>query len=241
LPEAQQAIGTKWIVPHATVMKTLRACVFLMKTILSEKKSGGLTSISIQCEIRHPVGKSAYSVMGSGQVKDEEFEILLNRFADFIRVHIQKYNPHKYGLDPDDISQDVRIKIWKVLNTEKNITNYSSYIKKIVNSSVIDQLRKLRREEGIFNHEKQVAERELAYSIELSRFRALEETVGKAVDSLIETRRQVVKLYLLNLSIQEIAGYLNWSTDKTRNLLYRGLSDLKKILKTMDVHYEPKR
>lgn len=183
----------------------------------------------------------AVAMMGNGNPKDREFEELLSRFADFIRIHVQKYNLYKYGLDPDDISQDVRIKIWKLLHSEKNISNYSSYIKKIVNSSVIDQLRKLRREEGIFNHEKQVAERELAYSIELSRFRALEETVGKAVDSLIDSRRQVVKLYLLNLSIPEIAGYLHWSTDKTRNLLYRGLSDLKRALKAMDFHYDAKR
>lgn len=180
-------------------------------------------------------------MMGPKHLQEKEFEDLLVRFADFIRIHIQKYNLYKYGLDPDDISQDVRIKIWKLLHSEKKISNYSSYIKKIVNSSVIDQFRKLRREEGIFNHEKQIAERELAYSIELSRFRALEETVGKAVDSLIDSRRQVVKLYLLNLSIQEIASYLNWSTDKTRNLLYRGLADLKKVLRTMDINYDPKR
>jgi len=180
-------------------------------------------------------------MMGPGQTKEKEFEDLVNRFADFIRIHILKYNPYKYGVDPEDVSQDVRIKIWKLLHSEKNIASYSSYIKKIVNSSVIDQLRKLRREEGIFNHEKIVAERELAYSIELARFRSLEETVGKAVDSLIDSRRQVVKLYLLNLSIEEISGYLHWSTGKTRNLLYRGLSDLKKILKTMDIHYDPKR
>lgn len=180
-------------------------------------------------------------MLDPGRIKEQEFEELLSRFANFIRIHIQKYNLYKYGLDPDDVSQDVRIKIWKLLHSEKNISNYASYIKKIVNSSVIDQLRKFRREEGIFSHEKQVAEHELAYSMEMSRFKSLEETVGRAVDSLIESRRQVVKLYLLNLSIQEIAGYLNWSTDKTRNLLYRGLSDLKKILKDMDIHYESKR
>jgi RNA polymerase sigma-70 factor (ECF subfamily) len=178
--------------------------------------------------------------MDSGPIRDREFEELIGRFTNFIRIHIQKYNLYKYGLDPDDISQDVRIKIWKLLHSEKNISNYASYIKKIVNSSVIDQLRKFRREEGIFNHEKHVAENEFAYSMELSRFKCLEEAVGKAVDSLIDSRRQVVKLYLLNLSIQEIAGYLGWSTDKTRNLLYRGLADLKKVLKGMDIHHGSK-
>jgi RNA polymerase sigma factor (sigma-70 family) len=175
------------------------------------------------------------------QAKEKEFEDLVNRFADFIRIHIQKYNLYKYGLDPEDVSQDVRIKIWKLLHSEKNIVSYSSYIKKIVNSSVIDQLRKFRREEGVFNHEKHVAERELAYSLELTRFRGLEETVGKAVETLLDSRRQVVKLYLLNLSVDEISGYLHWSTGKTRNLLYRGLSDLKKALKAMDIQYDPKR
>jgi RNA polymerase sigma factor (sigma-70 family) len=179
--------------------------------------------------------------MNKEQRRDKEFEDLLNRFANFIRIHILKFNLYKYGLDPDDISQEVRLKIWKLLHGEKNIANYASYIKKIVNSSVIDQLRKIRREEGVYSHEKQVAENELAYSLEMSRFRSLEEIVGKAVESLLESRRQVVKLYLLNLSIQEIASYLNWSVDKTRNLLYRGLADLKKVLKNTDIHYESKK
>ena len=229
--------------PFSSLMslrKTPRKRNFLTGTTRHEKKGLSLTSISIQCEMRARWGM-AVEMMGMGNPEDKEFEELLNRFADFIRIHIQKYNLYKYGLDPDDISQDVRIKIWKLLHSEKVISNYSSYIKKIVNSSVIDQLRKIRREEGIFSHEKQVAERELAYSIDLSRVRALEETVGKAVDSLMDSRRQVVKLYLLNLSIPEIAGYLHWSTDKTRNLLYRGLADLRKALKDMDVEYDAQR
>lgn len=179
--------------------------------------------------------------MDSGQLKEKEFEDLLSRFADFIRVHIHKFNLYKYGLDPDDVSQEVRLKIWKLFYNEKTIANYSSYIKKIVNSSVIDHLRKIRREEEIFSHEKHVAESELTYNLEISRYKSLEEIVGTAVESLIESRRQVVKLYLLNLSIQEIASYLNWSINKTRNLLYRGLGDLKKVLKNMDIHYESRR
>jgi RNA polymerase sigma-70 factor, ECF subfamily len=181
--------------------------------------------------------------LNSDLPKHREFEDLLDRFSNLIRIHVLKFNLHKYGVDPDDISQEVRIKIWKLLHTEKNISNYSSYIKKIVNSSVIDQLRKIRREEGVFLHEKakQVAEREMLYSAEMARFKSLEDVVERAVDSLLESRRQVVKLHLLNLSIQEIASYLHWSVDKTRNLLYRGLADLKKKLRDADIQYDHKR
>ncbi len=62
--------------------------------------------------------------------------------------------------------------------------------------------------------------------------------MGRAVEGLIDSRRQVVKLYLMNLSIQEISGYLKWTQDKTRNLLYRGLADLKESLKEMEAKNE---
>jgi RNA polymerase sigma-70 factor (ECF subfamily) len=175
--------------------------------------------------------------------KEKEFEALVNRFSRFIKVHIQKFNLQKYGLDPDDISQEVKIKIWKVLHDEKEIKNYASYIKKIVNSSVIDHLRKLKREEGIFNHEKQIriSEQQNYYCPDISEDKHMKEVIGKAVDLLLESRRKVVKLFLLNLTIEEISIFLNWTKDKTRNLLYRGLSDLKAILKEKEIDYEHKR
>jgi len=49
----------------------------------------------------------------------------------------------------------------------------------------------------------------------------------------MESRKTVVKLYLLNMNLSEISAYLNYSQAKTRNLLYRGLSDLKEVLKEM--------
>lgn len=178
--------------------------------------------------------------MDSINSKEKEFKDIIDNFAQFIRIQVQKYNLYRYGLDPEDILQDVKIRIWKLIRDEKIISNYASYIKKIVNSSVIDQLRKYRREEDLFKHEKRIriAEMELVYSKEAIRKKNLEEIVGKAVESLIDSRRQVIKLYLLNLSIQEIAGYLNWSQDKTRNLLYRGLADLKDLLKDRDSKHE---
>lgn len=172
--------------------------------------------------------------------RDKELENLLNQFTNFIKTHIQRYHPQKFGLDPEDIAQDVRIKLWRLVDSEKTITNYASYIRKIVNTSVIDQFRKLRRDEGIFHSEKMkhVSEKEKFYIEETEPDRHLKALVSQAVDSLIESRRQVVKLYLLELSIEEISSYLRWSQDKTRNLLYRGLANLKEKLKEMGVDYE---
>ncbi|MDP2930853.1 MAG: RNA polymerase sigma factor [bacterium] len=173
--------------------------------------------------------------------KEKELEKIFERFSNFIKSNIYKYDPNKYGLEIDDILQDVKIKIWKIIHNEKKIKNLSSYIKKVVESSVIDQFRRYKREEGVYLYEKnkQIADQNKPYTTEsVYEEMDIKDLIGKAVEGLIETRRKAVKLYLLNLSIDEIALYFNWSKHKTRNLLYRGLSDLKKLLKEKNIDYE---
>ena len=176
------------------------------------------------------------------QDRDKEIELqqILERFSSLIRIHIIKFNPQRYGVDPDDIVQEIRIKIWRLLKHEKNIRNYPSYIKKIVNSSVIDFLRKRRRDDGIIFTEKQmkVSEGKKDYPATSLFDEELRDTLSQAVESLIESRRKVVRLHLLDMTIEEISAIYNWSSNKTRNLLYRGLTDLKRILKDKEIDYE---
>jgi RNA polymerase sigma-70 factor (ECF subfamily) len=181
--------------------------------------------------------------MNIDEEKIREFEVIINRFSRFVKANIQKFNVQKSGIDPDDILQEVKIKIWKVLEDEKKIENYASYIRKIVDSSIIDQLRRAKREKGIFINEKHklVSEQKSNYLVHISSDINAKEIIGRAVDLLIESRRKVVKMFLLNMTIEEIAVYLKWTRDKTRNLLYRGLSDLKKILKEKGIEYEDKK
>lgn len=181
--------------------------------------------------------------MNPYEEKIKEFELIINRFSGFLKAHIQKFNVQKSGIDPDDVLQEVKIKIWKILEDEKNIKNYASYIRKIIDSSIIDKLRKLKKEKGIFAHEKYkwVSEQKKNYLTDTSSDINFKEIISQAVDSLIESRRKVVKLFLLNMTIEEIATYLKWSKDKTRNLLYRGLSDLKNKLREKGIEYENNR
>jgi RNA polymerase sigma-70 factor (ECF subfamily) len=79
--------------------------------------------------------------------KEKEFEKIIYKFAGFIRIHLLKFYPYRYGLDIDDLVQEIKIKIWKILINEKKITNLSSYIRKIIDSTVIDHIRKIKREE----------------------------------------------------------------------------------------------
>jgi len=173
--------------------------------------------------------------------KENELALILDRFTGFIRSQFYRAGLNCHGLDIDDVLQETRIKLWKIILSEKKIKNYASYIKKIVNSSVMDLFRKFKREEDVCFHQaaKHIGENGFFYEADyLYEGFDLKDIVGKALESLIESRRKVVKLYLLNFSIQEIALYFHWSPHKARNLLYRGLLDLKRILKDKKITYE---
>jgi len=180
--------------------------------------------------------------MDKNNDKIKEFEAIINKFSRFVKANIQKFNVQKSGIDPDDILQEVKIKIWKILENEKNIKNYASYIRKVVDSSVIDKLRRLKREKIIYLYEKYkwISEYKSSYFPKISGDNKEKHIISEAVESLIESRRKVVKLFLLNMTIEEISTYLKWSKDKTRNLLYRGLSDLKKSIKEKGIKFENK-
>jgi RNA polymerase sigma-70 factor (ECF subfamily) len=172
--------------------------------------------------------------------RKNDFESLINNFTGLIYFHINKFSFKDNVFDSDDISQEVILKLWKVMNNEKKIKHYSSYIKKVVNSTIIDCLRKARRHNKAisFKMQERISEKRTSFKRNINSEAHFIEIIHKAVERLIESRKKVVKLYLLDLTIEEISILFNWTEDKTRNLLYRGLSDLKNNLKEKGVHYE---
>ena len=174
--------------------------------------------------------------MAAANEREKKFEILISKFSGFVKSQVFKSNVQRFGIDPDDVVQEIQFKIWKLVEGEKPINNYASYIRKIIISSTIDHIRRLKKDEMIFQAErqKQISDLEMMYKPDSLRNGGAREIVGRAVEALMESRKNVVKLYLLNMNLEEISQFYGWSTHKTRNLLYRGLTDLKRILSKMD-------
>jgi DNA-directed RNA polymerase specialized sigma24 family protein len=55
---------------------------------------------------------------------------------------------------------------------------------------------------------------------------------------LPDNRRRAVGLHLEGLTSQEIADLLGWSEPKARNLVYRGLKDVREQLQAEGIDYE---
>ncbi|MFW6123596.1 MAG: RNA polymerase sigma factor [Acidobacteriota bacterium] len=176
----------------------------------------------------------------SSQKRKKDFESLIKNFSGLIYFHINRFSFKDKVFDCDDISQEVILRLWKVMNNEKKIKHYSSYIKKVVNSTLIDYLRKSRRHNQLisFKMEEGISENKTFFKDNQDSSHSLKRIIYNAVEGLIESRKKVVKLYLLDLTIEEISILFNWTENKTRNLLYRGLSDLKNNLRENGIHYE---
>jgi RNA polymerase sigma factor (sigma-70 family) len=140
------------------------------------------------------------------------------------------------GDDLDEVMQDVRIRIWRAGGGIAKLEALTpSYVYRTAASAALDMLRRRRaRREQSMNDElgsAQELETRPAASADadLMSAEALA-AISKAVDEIAVNRRAVVRMYLKGYDREEIGALLGWSEAKTRNLLYRGLDDLRQRL-----------
>ena len=162
-------------------------------------------------------------------------EDVVMRFGDFVRR-----TAHRHGLsgtEIEDVVQDMRIRLWKSLGTPEKIRQApAAYIYKTAASAALDFLRRrrARREESLdtFPDESPVVGASRLDAEADSRESDVRRAVTRAVDLLVESRRAVVRMYLAGYDREEIGSLLGWSEPKTRNLLYRGLADVRATLES---------
>jgi RNA polymerase sigma factor (sigma-70 family) len=182
---------------------------------------------------------------------EAEFNAILEKYGAFLRQTIARVCPKDLGIQFDDIEQEARLRLWRAIEAEREINFYGSYIYRIVVSVTINAIRraKARREEqlrlaedaededaeevnpitpadGAENSPEAQAERE-----ELLR------KVEEAMARLPESRRLAVGLHLKGMTTDEIADLMGWSEPKARNLVYRGLKDLRGKLRSAGIEY----
>jgi len=168
-----------------------------------------------------------------------ELERAITRFNSAVQAASRRH-----GLDEseiDEVIQEVRIRLWRAVKDGEKIQGLpASYVYRTAFSAAVDLLRRRRakREEPLDLVEGKPASLEQTspeYETEQSE---LGQHIAKAVDALSEARRPVVRMYLAGYERGEIADLLGWTEAKTRNLLYRGLADLRETLSTRGVRPE---
>ncbi|WP_310572352.1 RNA polymerase sigma factor [Gemmatimonas sp.] len=159
---------------------------------------------------------------------------VLLRFGGLMRRAAQARGLREY--DVDEVLQDIRIRLWKTRASDENLDALgASYLHKVAMSAVIDFLRRrtARREDTL---DTVLASETLPASLQVapvdsSASTELSHRLEAALGGIVQNRRLVVQLHLEGYERQEIAGMTGWSEAKVRNLLYRGLDDLRAALR----------
>jgi RNA polymerase sigma-70 factor (ECF subfamily) len=155
-------------------------------------------------------------------------EALVTRFGRMVRR--VGFDHGLSEADVEEVVQEVRIRIWKA-RADVVGELQAAYVHRTAVSAALDIIRR-RRSEARFS------DAELADDISVSNdpsldaqrgleIAELEAGVAQVVETLAPPRRPVVRMYLQGYDREEIAELLGWTEGKTRNLLYRGLADLR--------------
>ena len=132
--------------------------------------------------------------------------------------------------DIDDLLQEVRIRLWRALSTAEQIAQAPpSYLYRTAASVALDLMRRrrVRREQSIEQCHEGLAISSTTNADHAGEASELVNQITQALASLTQSRRAVVQMYLAGYHRREVAELLGWTEAKTRNLLYRGLADLR--------------
>jgi RNA polymerase sigma factor (sigma-70 family) len=178
---------------------------------------------------------------------DARFLRLLERYGEFLRRTIVRLCPRTAGLSVDDIEQDARVQLWRALKREREITYPSSYIYKVAVSATIRAIRRVKaRGEEPLPEEHEAADSEVLRVLHTDPGSSPEslahrgeqlQSVRAALARLSKNRRVAVGLHLQGMTTVEIGNLLGWSEPKARNLVHRGLKDLRRQLGAEKIEY----
>lgn len=172
-------------------------------------------------------------------------KIFLQHHALVVKA-VAVLRPEVKGVTADDVEQEVSIRLIKLIQSDREIENISSYIYRITANVIIDLARKNQRhtnettmpdEKDEEDYRPDLISEDLKPEQHLAN-ETLMKTVLEVIETLPESRRIAVKLRLQGFSVKEMSEMTGWAFYKAENLSKRSMSALKSKLKDLGIEYE---
>ncbi|HHQ49523.1 MAG TPA: sigma-70 family RNA polymerase sigma factor [Acidobacteria bacterium] len=160
---------------------------------------------------------------------------LLGRYARLIRSVVLRVAGDRAALVGDDVEQQVLVALWKVVQGEQTIRHPASYIYR---TAVRETVRVLRQEHRRGETADGMVERidgRVRTPEELAGARELGAQIKEALEELPGDRRRAVRAHLAGFSVREIMEMFDWPYNRARNLIARGMADLRRELRTRGI------
>lgn len=149
-----------------------------------------------------------------------------------LRRAIHRVVPRDMNLDVEDIEQEARLRVWRAMQKETVFEQPASYLYRVAVNATLDAVERARaRREQPLEAAPEESRGERPPSPERVAVRRIEVArVGEAMARLRTNRRRAVGLHLQGFTTTEIGELCGWTEAKARNLAYRGLGDLRRLL-----------
>lgn len=184
-----------------------------------------------------PPAAASDSMSQDSDAVDARLEQVLSDFGSRLGVLMRGYRLDRHGIDPADVEQEVRIRLWKAISRDRSGAFHASYVQRVVATTVIDALRRaeVRATEPLPEDDDEPGHwPESGISPEQSA--SDEERMSglqRCLAEIPERRRLPITLHLQGYSLQEIADVVGTSAEAARKLVTRGLDGLKSRLREL--------
>ena len=160
---------------------------------------------------------------------------LIERYGALIRRIVARVGGRAIQDSRDDVAQAVVMSLWQQVSREQTINHPSSYIYR---AAIRETVRAVKQElERMRTHAALDSDADAALPSRLpnpetsAASNELGVRIDRAIESLLEERRKAVRAHLAGYSVEEIMQAYDWPYQKARNLVARGMADLREELR----------
>lgn len=155
-------------------------------------------------------------------------EELIRRYSKLVRTAVVRVAGAESATIVDDVEQKVAVALWQAMPNEQMPSHPSSYLYRAAVRETVRALKELHRvalveldeerRDPLPDPEQQLESRQLG------------DAIRAAFSTLSQHRRRAVQAHLMGYDVQEIMSMQGWSYNRARNLIARGMADLRREL-----------
>lgn len=164
-------------------------------------------------------------------------EELIRNYGRLIRKVVARVGGRETALVSEDIEQTIVFRIWRLLEREQTIEHPTSYIYRAAVRETIRALRQEHARRGTGDAMEAIPDSPSAAGNPHAALEAQEEAavINQGIEQLAPDRRRAVRAHLAGFDVAEITKMYGWSYQKARNLIARGMADLRENLRMLGI------
>jgi RNA polymerase sigma-70 factor (ECF subfamily) len=166
------------------------------------------------------------------RASDVRLEELLRSYGALIRRVVARVAGGGAPGGLEDVEQQVVINLWRALEREQTIDHPTSYVYRAAVRETVRAVRRAREREQAAGGAADLAPRLVTEETPERQLEAKRrgEAIQEALTQLQPDRRKAVQAHLSGFEVAEIMRLFGWPYQKTRNLISRGMADLRELL-----------